>query len=55
MFIKYSAPWTYSRTVVVLTQIIPHVSFIVSISNADIASGVARVINSVEFLFKKNI
>ena len=47
--VKSSAPRSYSRTVVVLTQIIPPVSFVVSISDA---SGVAPGINSVEFLLK---
>ena len=51
---KLSAPWVYSRTVVVLTQIIPRVFFVLSISDADIASGVAPVINSVEFLLKNS-
>ena len=51
MVVKLSAPWSCSRTV--LTQIIPCVSFIVSISDADMASGVAPVINSVEFLLRK--
>lgn len=49
MGVKYSAPWLYS---VVLTPINPTIlplSF-VSISDADIASGVAPVINNVEFL-----
>ena len=51
MVVKQSAPWSYSRTV--FTQIILRVSFIVSISDADMASGVAPVINIVEFLIKK--
>ena len=53
MIVKQSAPWSYSRTVVVLIQIIRHVSLIVAISDADTASCVAPVINSVEYLLKK--
>ena len=48
MVIKWSASWSYSWT-----QIIPRISFIVSISDADMTSGVAPVINSVELLLKK--
>ena len=53
MVVKQSATWSYSRIVLLLTQIIPPVSSIFPITDADGTSGVAPVINIVEFLIKK--
>ena len=52
---KVVCPWAYSRPVVVLAPIILPVSFVVSIPDADMVSGVAPVINRVDFLLKKHL
>ena len=54
MVVKQSAPGSYFRTVVFFTLIIQPVSFVIPISDVGMASGVAPVINSVEFLLKKH-